>query len=90
MPATADCTLWSPSTLCLVVVKTLAVVAAHRFRNVGSGPIFAQVPKVDIFWNSSREGAENGPSRVAFSVFQSLCTGNVAEFGQVLFWYLKW
>ena len=90
MPATADCTLWSPSTLCLVVIKTLAVVAAHRFWNVGPGPIFAKVPQIDVFWNSSREGTENGPGRVAFSVVQSLCTGNVAELGQVLFWYLKW
>ena len=62
MPATADCTLWSSPALCLVVVKTLTVVAGHRFRNVGSGPIFANVTKIDIFWNSSREGAENGPS----------------------------
>ena len=69
MFATPDYTPWPPSTLCLVVVKTLAVVAAHRFRNVGPGPIFAKVPKINVFWNRSREGAENGPSRVAFSVF---------------------
>ena len=62
MPATADCTLWSPPALCLVVVKTLTVVAAHRFRNVGSGPIFAKMSQINIFWNSSRESAENGPS----------------------------
>ena len=81
MPATADCTPWSPWTLCPVVVKPLAVVAAHRFRNVGPGPIFAKMSHIDVFWNKSREGAENGPGRVTFSVFQSLCTGNIAEFG---------
>ena len=81
VPAAADCTPWSPWTLCLVVVKPLAVVAAHQFMNVGPGPIFAKISHINIFWNGSREGAEDGPGRVSFSVFQSLCTGNIAEFG---------
>ena len=88
MPATADCTPWSPFTLCLVVVKPLAMVAAHRLMDVGPGPIFSKMSHIYVFWNRSRKGAEDGPGRVSFSVFESLCTCNIAEFGSIFLGYL--
>ena len=90
MSATANCTLVTLLALCLVVAIILAIVASHGFRNVGPCPVLAKRSQINIFWNSSREGVENSPCRVAFSVFQSLCTCNVAESYQVFFRYLKW
>ena len=89
MSATADSTFRSISALCLVVVESLAMVTSHWFRNVGSGSVFSEVSKVDPVWNWARESAENGSCRVSFSVLESLRTGDVGEFCQVVFGNLK-